>query len=185
MIEGYDEGGGGEAPIEVVEAGGEGVSHDVIVVDEATFFVAGTFGDSPAEGLAGTGEDLGLTGAVLGFDLRVGMEVGDASGVDHGEEAVAHFAFDGGGEFDGDDPPGKGLVEQRPKSFADAGGVDDDVAGGPVFRQGFEVGKDGEVVVPEPGMAVDDAVRGEVEEGDGGEVDGDDGEGGGIAGGVG
>lgn len=64
-----DEGGGGEAPIEVIELGDESVGEDEIVVDECALRVAGADGDTPAQGLAGTGQDLGLAGSVLGFDF--------------------------------------------------------------------------------------------------------------------
>ena len=98
----------------------------------------------------------------------------------HSEEAVADVAFDGGGEFDGDDFAGEGFVEQCPETFADAGGVDDDVAGVPGFGEVFELTEDGEVVLPGPFDPVDDAVGRVVEGFDGGGVDLGDGEGGGI-----
>ena len=63
-----DEGGCGETPVEIIETGSEGIGHDVVVVDEASFGVAGTIGDTPAEGLGRAGEDLGLAGTILGFD---------------------------------------------------------------------------------------------------------------------
>ena len=64
-----DEGGGGEAPIKFVKLGDEGVGEDVIIVDEGTFGITGSLGDSPTEGFAGTGQDFGLASSVLGFDL--------------------------------------------------------------------------------------------------------------------
>ena len=105
--------------------------------------------------------------------------------IDHSEEAIADVAFDDGGEFDGDDFAGEGFVEQGPETFADAGGVDDEVAGTPAFGEGFELTEDGEVVLTGPFDPVDDAVGGVIEGFDGGGVDLSDGEGGGVTGGVG
>ena len=107
------------------------------------------------------------------------------SSINHGEEAVADVGFDGGGEFDGDDLAGEGFVEQGPETFANAGGIDDDVAGKPIFGEVFELPEDGEVVLPGPFKAVDDAVGWVVEGFDGGGVDLSDGEGGGVTRGVG
>ncbi len=174
-------------PFEAVEDGGEGIGEDVVVVDELTIGTAGAVRDTPAEGLGGTGEDLADTVVVLEADrfaIVGGSGVGEASGLDDGEEAPADLGFFLGGEFDGDDASGKGTVEQRPKPFADPGGVDDDVLRGAMLGKVLDLTEDGEVVLPGPGVTGEDTVGGMMELGEGGEVDGDDGEGGGVTPGV-
>ena len=88
------------------------------------------------------------------------------------------------GELDRDDTGRKGFVEQRPEAFAHTGGIDDDVVGLPGFDEALELTEDGEVVETHPLPTVDDAVGGGMEGCEGGEVDGDDGEGGGVTGGI-
>jgi hypothetical protein len=53
-----DEGRGVDRPGEFVEDGGEGVGDWDIVVDEAAFFVAAAFGDTPTHGAGRADEDL-------------------------------------------------------------------------------------------------------------------------------
>ena len=88
------------------------------------------------------------------------------------------------GEFDRDDTGREGAVEHGPEAFAHAGGVDDDVLGMPGFGQGFDLAEDAEVVFADPTVAGNDMIGGALEGGEGGEVDLDDGEGGGITAGV-
>ena len=54
-----DDGGKGEMPLEQVEAGGEGIGEEVIVMDKLAIGAASAFGDTPAEGFERAGEDLG------------------------------------------------------------------------------------------------------------------------------
>jgi len=83
------------------------------------------------------------------------------------------------------DLAGPGTLEHGPETLANAGGIDNEVEGRPLLGEGLEHPEDGEMVNPGPGMTLDDAVGGGLEQLEGGEVDADDGEGDGIAGGVG
>ncbi len=128
-----DEGSGGQVPFKPVEFGSEGISQDEVVVDEFAIRAARAVGNTPAEGLGGTGEDLADATAVLETDL-VGMDmVTEATGLNDGNEAPAKLGFFLLGEFDRDNPGREGMIEQRPETFADAGGIDDDVLRMPGF----------------------------------------------------
>ena len=154
-------------------------------MDEPAIGSTGAFGDTPAESLLGAGKNLTDAAAVQEADF-VGMDmVTEATGLDDGDETPANLGFLLLGELDRDDTGREGTVEQRPETFADAGGVDDDVLGVPGFGQTLELAEDGQVVFAKPTMAGDDMVGGMAEVGEGGEVDADNGEGGGIAAGVG
>ena len=67
-------------------------------MDELAIGAAGTIGDAPAEGLGGTGEDLGLAGGVLLTDdlmeLRVKGSVPRVSALNNvmAEKGVTHMA---------------------------------------------------------------------------------------------
>ncbi len=170
--------------MEFVELGGEGVGEDVVVVDEFAIGAAGAVGDAPAEGSLGAGEDFGDAVGVLEVDGAGVAVVTEAPGIDDGDEAPADLAFFLLAEFDGDDAAGEGAVEHGVEALANAGGVDDEVAGVPGFGEAFDLAEDGEVVDAGPGMAGDDVVGGALEGFEGGEVDGEDGEGGGVAAGI-
>jgi hypothetical protein len=176
-------------PFEAVEDGGKGIGEDVVVVDELTIETAGAVGNAPAESLGGTREDLADAVVVLEADRFVlqivgGSWVAEATGLDDVEEAPADLRFFLGGEFNRDDASGEGTVEQCPETFAYAGGVDDDVLRGSLLGKVLDLTEDGEVVLTGPGVTGEDAVGGMVELGERGEVDGDDGEGGGVTPGV-
>lgn len=174
----------GDMPFEAVEDGNEGIGEDVVIVDELTIGATGAIRDTPAEVFGRTGEDLGDAAAVLEADFVGGVRVVEATGLDDGEKAPADLGLLLNRELDGDDASGKEAVEHGPEAFADTGGVDDDVGRVPFFGQVLEAAKDGEVVLAGPGVAGEDAVCRALEGLEGGEVDGDDGEGGGIAAGV-
>jgi len=180
-----DDGGGMEAPIKGVKLGDERVGEEEVVMYESAIGISFALGDTPTQGLGGTGQDFGLAGAVLDFDLGGGRTITEAPGVDDGKEAVADLALGGGGELDGDDFAGEGFVEQSPETFTHAGGVHDNVEGVPGFGEGFELTKDGEVVLAGPFNPVKDAVGGVIEGGDGGGVNLGNGKGCGITGGIG
>ncbi len=179
-----DEGRGGEVPFERVEFGGEGIGEDEVVVDELTIRATRAIGDAPTESLGRTGEDLRDAFAVLKADFIGVAMVTETAGLDDGEETPAKLGFFRLGEFDRDDTGREGTVEQGPEAFADAGGIDDDVLGLPGFGEAFELAKDGQVVFADPTVTGDDMVGGMAEVSKGGEVDPDDGEGGGIAAGI-
>jgi hypothetical protein len=175
---------GGKVPFELVEFGDEGIGEDEVIVDEFALGATRALGDAPAEGLLRAGEDLVNATAVLKTDI-VGVDmVAEAAGLDDGEEAPAYFGFLRLGELDGDDTGGEGTVEERPEAFAHTGGVDDDVLGVPGLGKAFEFAEYGKVTFADPTVAGDDVVGGAAEGLEGGEVDLEDGEGGGITAGV-
>jgi len=180
-----DGGGRGDDPLEAVEDGNEGIRHEMVVVDQVTGGITDTFRDTPTEGLGRAGKDLGLAGTVLGLDTGGGGKITEATGFDDGDESIADIALDGGGVLDRMDLAGPGTLEHGPETFANAGGIDDEVEGRPLLGKGLELPEDGEMVDPGPGMTLDDAVGGGLEQFEGGEVDPNDGEGDGITGGVG
>jgi len=185
QIEVKDGCGGGDDPLKAVENGYEGIGHEMVVVDQLTGGIADTFRDTPTEGLGRTGEDLSLTGTILGLDTGVRGKITEATGFDDGDKAVADIALDGRGVLNGVDLTGPRTLEHGPETFANAGGIDDEVEGRPLLGKGLELSKYGEMVDPGPGMTLDDAVGGGLEELEGGEVDADDSEGDGITGGIG
>ena len=155
-----DDGVGVEDPVEAVEDGGEGVGDGDVVVDKQAVLVAAAVGHAPAHDLGRTGEDLGLTGGILPVGLSAGDAIPEASGVDDGEEAIAQLALDGLREFYRDDTRRKGFVEHGPQSFADAGGVDDDVLRYPQFGKGLYFAEDGDVILTRPLLEVNGTVGG-------------------------
>ncbi len=173
-----------DVPFELIELGGEGIGEDEVVVDEFTIGATRAIRDAPAEGLLRAGQDLTNAMAILEVDfIGMGM-VAEAPGLDDGEETPADLGFFLLGKLDRDDAFRKGTVEQRPEAFANAGGVHDDVLRTPGRGEGFELAKDGQVVFADPTVAFEDMVGGTPEGLEGGEINGDDGEGGGIAPGV-
>ena len=110
--------------------------------------------------------------------------VTEAAGLDDGEEAPADLGFFLLGELDRDDTGGEGTIQQGPEAFADAGGIDDDVLGMPGFGKALELAEDGQMVFADPTVTGNDMIGGMAEGFEGGEVDLDDGEGGGITAGV-
>ncbi len=179
-----DESRGGKVPFELVKLGDEGIGEDEVVVDKLTIRATRAIGDAPADGFEGAGENLGNAMAVLEADF-VGMAmIAEATGLDDGEKAPTDLGFFGLGEFDRNEAGRKGTVEQGPEAFTDAGGIDNDMLGVPGLGQALEFAKNGQVVLANPTMTGDDMVGGMVEDWEGGEVDPDNGEGGGIAAGI-
>jgi hypothetical protein len=172
-------------PFELIKPGDEGVGEDEVVVDERAIGAASAVGDAPAKGLAGAGENLVAAMSVLEVD-RIGVAmVTEAAGLNDGEEAPADLGFFRPGELDGDDAGGIGAVEHAPETLADAGGINDDVLGMPGVVEILELAQDGGVVLAEPTEAGNHMIGGMPEVRQGGEVDGDDSEGGGVTAGVG
>jgi len=169
-----------DIPFQAVEDGGEGVSEDVIIMDEGTIGATRAVGDPPAKVLGGAGEDLADTTAILEADFVGRVWINEPTGFNDGEEAPADLGFFLGGEFNGDHQSRECMIEQRPEAFAHAGGVDDNVLRRPLLRKVLYIAEDGEVVFAGPGMTGEDAVGGMVKGFEGGEVDADDGEGGGV-----
>ena len=181
---GNDESRGGKVPFEQVEFGGEGIGEDEVVVDELAIRATRAIRDTPAKGFGGTWENLANAAAVLEADfVSMGM-VAEATDLDDGEEAPAKLGFFGLGEFDGDDTGREGTIQKGPEAFANAGGIDYDVLGMPGFGQVLEFAENGQVVFADPTVAGDDMIGGVTEGFEGGEIDPDDGDGGGIAAGV-
>ena len=170
-----------DMPFQTVEDSDEGIGEDVIVVDEFAIGTAGAIGDAPAEVFGRAGKDLADATAILEADFIGGGGVNKPTSLDDGEEAPADLGFFLGGEFDGDNAGWEGIVEQRPEAFAHTGGVDNDVLWRPLLRQVLDLAEDGEVILAGPGLTGEDAVGRSSESGDGGEVDANDGESGGIA----
>ena len=179
-----DDGGEGEAPIELIELRNEGVGEQKVIVDELAIRATGPIRYAPAEGLERAGQDLTDAMGVLEADF-IGVDmVTEAASLDDGDKAPAKLGFFGLGEFDRDDTSRKEAVEHGPEAFAHTGGVNDDVLGMPGFGEDFDLSTDGKVVFADPTVAGDDMVGGALERGEGGEVDLNDGEGGGITAGV-
>ena len=174
----------GKVPFELIKLGDEGIGEDEVVVDKLTIRATRAIGDTPADGFEGAREDLANTMAVLEADF-VGMAmIAEATGLDDGEKAPTDLGFFGLGEFDRNEAGRKGTVEQGPEAFTDAGGIDDNVLRVPGLGQALEFAKNGQVVLANPTMTGDDMVGGMVEDWEGGEVNRDNGEGGGIAAGI-
>ena len=176
-----DDGGcKGIVPFELIQFGGEGVGQDEIIVDELAIRSTGAIRDAPPKGFHGAGQDLADAAAVLQADF-VGMDmITEAAGLDDGEEAPTDLGFFLLGEFDRDDTGREGAIQHGPEAFADAGGIDNDVLGMPGLGQSFEFAKDAEVVFADPTVAGNDMISGTLEGSEAGEIDLDDGEGGGI-----
>jgi len=153
-------------------------------MDEGAIGAAGTVGNTPAKVFTRTGEDLADATAVLETNFVGGGRVNETASFDDGEEAPADLRFLLGGEFNGDDAGRESVIEQRPEAFAHTGGIDDDMLRGPLFLQVLDPAENGEVIFTGPGMTGKDAVGGIAEGFEGGEVDADDGEGGGVTAGV-
>jgi hypothetical protein len=179
-----DERGGGNVPFELIELGDEGIGKDEVIVNELTIGAARAIGYAPAEDLAGAGEDLGNGLTVLEANFIGVNMVAETAGLDDGEKAPANFGLLGLGELDRNDAGREGTVEQGPEAFTDASGVNDNILRMPGRGQAFELAKYGKVIFADPTVAVNDMVGGMAELGVGGEVDLDDGKGGGITAGV-
>ena len=174
----------GKVPFELVELGDEGIGEDEVVVNELTIRATRAIRDAPADGFEGAGENLGNAMAVLEADF-VGMAIiAEATGLDDGEKAPTDLGFFGLGEFDRNEAGRKGTVEQGPEAFTDAGGIDYDMLGMPGLGKAFKLAKNGQVIFTDPTVTGDDMVGGMVEDWEGGEVDPNNGEGGGIAAGI-
>jgi hypothetical protein len=71
-ISGLDRAGLGiKRPIQAIQFGDEGIGKEIVIVDALAVHSAGALWDAPAQNLAGSGQDLGLAGVVLGADLVV------------------------------------------------------------------------------------------------------------------
>jgi hypothetical protein len=171
-------------PFQAVEDSGEGIGKDIVIMDEFAIWPAGAIGDAPMEMFSRAGEDLTDTTAVLKADFIGGGGVNEAAGFNNGEETPADLGFFLGGEFDRDDTGGEGTIKHGPEAFAHAGGVDDDVLRRSLLCQVLDLTEDGEVIFTGPGVTGEDAIGWTGEGGEGGEVDADDGEGGGVTAGV-
>ena len=179
-----DNRGGGKVPFECVQPGNEGVGENEIIMEEFAIRATRAIGYTPAHGLERAGQDLTDAAGVLQADC-VGVDmVTEAASLDDGKEAPADLGLFRLGELDRDDPGWEGPVEHGPEAFADTGGVDDDVLGMPGTGEGFEFTEDAEVVFADPTVTGDDMIGGALEGGEGGEIDLNDGEGGGVATGV-
>ena len=155
-------------------------------MDQFAIGTTGAIGDTPAKSFQGTREDLADAIPVLkaNHSFRRWSGINETTGFDDGEKPPADLGFFLGSKFNRDDTSGKGTVEQSPETFAHAGGIDDDVLGRTLLGEVLDLTKYGEVVLTGPGMTSEDAVGGMVEFGEGGEIDGDDGEGGGVTTGI-
>ena len=181
----YDLHGSGDNPFEQVEFGDKGIGEDEVVVDELAIGTAGTIGDTPAEGFLGAGKDLIGTMAVLQTDLVSMDMIPKAAGLDDGEETPADLGFFLLGELDGDEAGREGTIKQRPKAFANAGGIDNDVLRVPGFGEAFDFAEDGKMVFANPTVTGNDMIGRMTEVVEGGEVDLDNGKGSGVAAGIG
>ncbi len=104
-----------------------------------------------------------------------------AAGFDEGKEGPAEVGFGASGEGEGDDETfgrGPDFGEEAGEAGAEAGGIDDEVAGVPLVAQGAEEGIEVGVGDALPAEAGDDAVERERRGGGGGRDDIHDGEGG-------
>jgi len=147
--------------------------------------VASPVGHTPTEEFGGAGEYLGLTRAILVVNALLGNCIAEAARANDGKEAVANVTFDDRGILDRGDTTGILALKHGPKAFTNAGGVYDDMPRAPALAEGLELAKYGEMVEAGPGTASQDAVGGALERFKGREVDSNDGEGNGIAGGIG
>jgi len=179
-----DNGGGGKVPFEYIQFGDQGIGENEIIVEEFAIRATRAIRDTPAQGLERAGQDRADAAGILQVDFVSMDMVPEAAGLDDGEEAPADLRFFLLRELDRDNAGGEGAVEHGPEAFAHAGGVDDDVLGMPGAGKGFEFTEDAEVVLADPTVAGDDMIGGALEGGESGEVDLEDGEGGGIAPGV-
>ena len=153
-------------------------------MDELAIRATRAIGDTPAQGLLRAGEDLADAAGILEVDLSGMNMVTEAAGLDDGKETPADLGLFRLGELDRDDTAGEGTVEHGPEAFPHAGGVDENVLGMPGTGEGLEATKDGEVVFANPTVTGNDMVGGALEGGEGGQVDLDNGEGGGITAGI-
>ena len=179
-----DEGLEGKIPFEIIQPSGEGVGENEIIVNEFAIWATSDIGDAPAESFHGAGEDLADAAGVLQADCIGVNVITEAAGLNDGKEAPANLGFFLLAEFYRDDPGWEGPVEHGPETFAHAGGVDDDVLGMPGFGEGLDFATDGKVVFADPTVAGDNVIGRALERGKAGEVDLDDGKGGGVTAGV-
>lgn len=145
--------------------------------------------DAPGEGLVGT-EEVG-DGGKLAPEVEVawigvrGSVVLKAMGFNDGQEGPAEVGFGASCEGEGDDETFRrepDFGEEAGEAGAEAGGVDDEVAGVPFVTQVAEDGIQRGVGDALPAEAGDDAVEGERWGGGGDGDDFDDGEGGEVVG---
>jgi hypothetical protein len=169
----------------LVEEGAKGGAEDPIVVEGGVGEGGGDAGgDAPGEGLIRT-ENVGY-GRELAPEIEVGLicirggVVLKAAGFDEGKEGPAEVGFGASGEDEGDDETfgrGPDLGEEAGETGAEAGGIDDEVAGIPLVAQAAEEGVEIGVGDALPADAGDDAVEGEQRGRGGGGDDVDEGEG--------
>jgi hypothetical protein len=188
-------------PFKRVEGSDKGICEQNIIMDKLTIGTTGAVRDTPAEGFGGTREDFGTAGSVLKADkvrggnrtrrkrimkrtiiFPLNRNITEATGINDGEEFPAKLGFHQPVELDRDDPTRKRFVQHCPQALTHAGGIHDDILGTPTFGKSLQLTKEGEMVETNPLQTVKDAVGGGLECGEGSQVDGDNGKGGGIAG---
>lgn len=179
-----DEGGEGETPIEGIQFCNQGIGEKEIIVDEFAIRATRAIGDTPAHGLERARQDLTSAAAVLQMHFIGVNMITEAAGLDDGEEAPTELGFFGLGEFDRNDTRRESTVEYGPETFAHASGVDDEVLGMPGLGESLDLTKDAEVVFTDPTVAGDDMIGGTLERGEGGKVNLDNSESGGITAGI-